>query len=68
MITGAAFAAHYTRWGFRRIAPESAPSAVRRNYYFGKFVGGALSLLSGRAPRELAIFDRKPPARPTALY
>ena len=68
MITGAAFATHYTRWGFKRIPPASAPSAVRRNYYFGKFIGGALSLLSGRAPRELAILDRKPPARPTALY
>jgi len=68
MITDAAFAGHYTRWGFKRIAPASAPSASRRNDYFGTFVGGALSLLSGRAPRELAILDRNPPARPTALY
>jgi N-acetylglutamate synthase-like GNAT family acetyltransferase len=60
MITGAAFAAHYERWGFRPIDPDKAPAAVRRNYYFGKIVGGAISLLSGRQPRRLAILDRNP--------
>ena len=58
MITGVAFAAHYERWGFRPIEPAMAPAAVRRNYYFGKIVGGAISLLSGRWPRQLAILDR----------
>jgi N-acetylglutamate synthase-like GNAT family acetyltransferase len=61
MITGAAFAGHYARWGFRRIEASMAPWAVRRNYYFGRIVGGALSVLSGRQPRMLAILDRAPP-------
>ena len=60
MITGAAFATHYERWGFRPIDPAKAPTPVRRNYYFGKIVGGAISLLSGRWPRRLAILDRNP--------
>jgi amino-acid N-acetyltransferase len=63
MITGAAFAAHYERWGFRPIEPAKAPAAVRRNYYFGKIAGGAISLLSGRWPRQLAILDRNPSTR-----
>jgi N-acetylglutamate synthase-like GNAT family acetyltransferase len=58
MITGARFAHHYLRWGFRRIDPGAAPSAVRRNFYFGRFVGGALAFLAGREPRALAILDR----------
>jgi amino-acid N-acetyltransferase len=58
MITGAAFIAHYERWGFYRIQPMEAPIAVRRNYYLGSLIGGALSLLSGRRPRTLAILHR----------
>ena len=61
MITGAAFARHYRRWGFHRIEPARAPKGIRRNYYFGQFVGGLMSLLSGRRPRELAILDRGAP-------
>jgi N-acetylglutamate synthase-like GNAT family acetyltransferase len=61
MITGAAFAGHYAHWGFRRIEPSTAPWAVRRNYYFGRFIGGALSFVSGRAPKELAVLHREPP-------
>ena len=63
MITGAAFARHYERWGFRRIAPSRTPSGVRRNYYFGQIVGSLLSLLRGRHPKALAILDRNPPVR-----
>lgn len=61
MITGAAFAAHYARWGFRRIDPSVAPAAVRRNYHIGRIVGGMLSLLRGREPRTLAILERPAP-------
>jgi N-acetylglutamate synthase-like GNAT family acetyltransferase len=61
MITGAAFAAHYARWGFRRIEPSTAPASVRRNYYLGRFIGGALSFISGRAPKVLAVLHREPP-------
>lgn len=57
MITGAAFAAHYERWDFRPIEPAQAPASVRRNYYLGALIGGALSLLSGRRPKRLAILD-----------
>jgi len=62
MITGAAFAAHYAHWGFRRIDPSMAPPAVRRNYHLGRFIGGTLSLLTGRDPRMLAILERPGPA------
>ena len=72
MITGAAFAEHYSRWGFRRIDPADAPAVIRRNYFFGQLVGGALSLLKGRWPRRLAVLDRPPKVRrpqslPTAI-
>ncbi len=60
MITGAAFARHYERWGFRRIPPAQTPPGVRWNYYFGQIVGSLLSLLRGRRPKELAILDRSP--------
>jgi len=59
MITGERFAAHYARWGFRRIEPALAPAGVRRNYYFGKVAGWALWLAGSRRPRPLAIFDRR---------
>ena len=61
MITGARFAHHYVRWGFRRIDVKAAPYAVRRNYHFGRLVGGALAFLAGREPRALAILDRPAP-------
>ena len=61
MITGAAFAAHYARWGFRRIEPSAAPAGVRRNYYLGRIIGGTLSLVSGRASKVLAVLHREPP-------
>ena len=61
MITGAAFAGHYARWGFRRIDPSMAPAAVRRNYHLGRFIGGTHSVLSGRDPRTLAILERPAP-------
>jgi N-acetylglutamate synthase-like GNAT family acetyltransferase len=58
MITGAAFAGRYGRWGFRPIAPGAAPASVRFNYYVGSLAGGALSLLRGRRPRRLAMLER----------
>jgi len=60
MITGASFMAHYERWGFRPIATGLAPAPIRRNYYLGQILGGALSLLSARRPRRLAILQRHP--------
>ena len=68
MITGAMFAAHYARWGFRCIDFAAAPSAIRRNYFFGQLMG-IVSLLSGRRPKRLAILDRSVPtplARPAS--
>ena len=64
MITRVAFADYYARWGFRRIEPPEAPSAVWRNYWFGRLVGGLLSLLAGRRPSRLAILDRSPALAP----
>jgi N-acetylglutamate synthase-like GNAT family acetyltransferase len=57
MITGAAFAAHYERWGFRPIEPVDAPSPIWRNYGLGR-LGGILSFLAGCRPNRLAILDR----------
>ncbi len=57
MITGAAFAAHYERWGFRPIEPVDAPSPIWRNYWLGR-LGSILSFLAGRRPNRLAILDR----------
>ena len=58
MITGAKFAAHYERFGFRRIEREQAPRPVCIRYFVGQFFGGLLSLLKGYAPRRLAILQR----------
>jgi len=63
MITGAAFAAHYARWGFHPIEPARAPMGVQRNYYFGRIFGWAMWLAGSRRPRPLAIFDRQPITR-----
>jgi N-acetylglutamate synthase-like GNAT family acetyltransferase len=58
MITGAKFAAHYERFGFRRIEREHAPRPVCIRYFVGQFLGGLVSLLKGYAPRRLAILQR----------
>jgi N-acetylglutamate synthase-like GNAT family acetyltransferase len=57
MITAAAFAARYARFGFRRIAAGAAPAAVRRNYRMGR-LAGFISLFIGRRPRRLVILER----------
>jgi amino-acid N-acetyltransferase len=62
MITGAAFARYYARWGFRRIELTAAPLPIRRNYVFGQLMG-IVSFLSGRRPNRLAILDRSAPAQ-----
>ena len=61
MITGADFAAHYVRWGFRRIDPGTAPAAVRRNYRLGR-MATVISLLKRRPVRRLVILDRGGPS------
>ena len=57
MITGAAFAAHYARWGFRRIAALDASLSVRINYCIGQ-TACLLSLLSFRRPKRLVVLHR----------
>ena len=58
MITGAKFAAHYERFGFRRIERAQAPRPVCMRYFIGQFFGGLISMLKGYAPRRLAILQR----------
>jgi len=58
MITSAKFAAHYERFGFRRIGRTHAPEPVRKRYLIGQFLGGLRSLLNGYKPRRLAILQR----------
>ena len=63
MITGAAFARHYERWGFRRIGPLQAPWPILRNYWLGR-LAGVQSLLAGREPNRLAVLERRSAAAP----
>jgi amino-acid N-acetyltransferase len=58
MITGAAYADHYARFGFRRREPASAPGSIRRNYRIGSLGGGLISFFMGRPRRRLAIYER----------
>jgi N-acetylglutamate synthase-like GNAT family acetyltransferase len=57
-ITKPPFIGYYARWGFRRIEPDAAPMSIWRNYLFGRFGGGLLSLLAGRRPAKLVVLDR----------
>jgi len=63
MITGAAFAWHYERWGFRSIEPIQAPWPILRNYWLGR-LSGVQSFLAGRTPTNLAVLHRQPAAAP----
>lgn len=58
VVTARADSRHYERWGFRPVAPAAVPRAVRRNWRLGQILGGAVALLSGRAPRRLVILKR----------
>lgn len=57
MITGGAYAAHYSRWGFRPIEPREAPRSVRRNYRFGR-MACMLSVIRRLPPKRLVILER----------
>jgi amino-acid N-acetyltransferase len=57
MVTGAAHAAHYRRWGFRAIEPEQAPRSVRFNYRMGQ-LACVVSFLKRRDRRQLVILER----------
>lgn len=58
MITGRDYAAHYDRWGFRTKEPSEVPALIRRNFRIGCIGGSLVSLLKGRKPRRLAIYER----------
>ena len=57
LITDAAYAAHYRRWGFRQIEPRQAPRAVRFNFRIGR-LACVISFLKRREPRRLVILER----------
>ena len=57
MITGAQHAAHYQRWGFRRVEPRHAPRSVRLNYRLGS-LACVISIIERRMPRRLVILHR----------
>ena len=63
MITGARFARHYERWGFRRIASQRAPWPIMRNCWFGR-LAAIQSFLAGRTPNTLAVLERSPTTAP----
>ena len=58
VITGAAYAEYYRRWGFRRIEPGTAPFFVSANYWMGYLGGGLLSKLRGRPVNHLCVLER----------
>lgn len=58
IITGGAYADHYSRWGFKRIAPGSAPPCIQFNYWMGNLGGGLFSFLQRRQRNPLAVLDR----------
>ena len=57
MITSAAFAKAYARWGFQPIDAPSAPVKVRRNYRMGS-LAGIVSILKLRPLQRLVILER----------
>jgi amino-acid N-acetyltransferase len=57
-ITRPAYADYYARWGFRTIQPDAAPVSIWRNYLFGRYGGGMMSILAGRRPAKLIVLDR----------
>ncbi len=57
VITAAASAERYRRWGFRRIPARAAPGPVRLNHLVGQ-AAVVVSLLRGRAPRRLVVLER----------
>lgn len=63
MVTGAAHAPHYGRWGFRPIQPWTAPPSIRRNYLLGQVLGALHALAHGQRPVRLAVLDTGPEAR-----
>jgi len=63
MITGARFAHHYERWGFRRIASRRAPWPILRNYWVGR-LAAVQSFVTGRQPNALAVLERIPTPAP----
>jgi len=63
MITGASFTRHYARWGFRPIEAHRAPWPVVANYWLGR-LAGIQSRLAGRAPKPLAVLERRASSAP----
>ncbi|SIT53825.1 GCN5-like N-acetyltransferase [Mesorhizobium prunaredense] len=59
MITANAFAGAYSRWGFRRIEPRTAPVRIRRNHRMGS-LASIVSFFKRRPIRRLVILERLP--------
>lgn len=65
MITGAAHAHHYRRWGFQSIAAAQAPRRVRLNYRLGRWAR-VITFFRGLPPKRLVILERATAAMPAA--
>ena len=59
MITSEPYTGAYSRWGFRRIEPRTAPVKVRRNHLMGSLMR-IISLFMRRPVRRLVILERRP--------
>jgi amino-acid N-acetyltransferase len=66
MITTDVFAGTFSRWGFQRIEPPSAPVRVRRNHRLGS-LARIVSFIMRRPMRRLVILERLPSAYSTDL-
>jgi N-acetylglutamate synthase-like GNAT family acetyltransferase len=58
VITAAATAPHYRRWGFVPAAPGALPGPVRLHRAIGRAVT-LVFMLRGRAPRRLVVLERR---------
>jgi amino-acid N-acetyltransferase len=58
LVTARTRATYFERWGFRGVAPCSAPRAVRRNHCLGQILGAWISIMRGRMPRQLVVLER----------
>lgn len=67
MITSAAYAHHYRRWGFAQIDVGKAPTSVRRNYWMGCYGGKVVALFQRRPFNPLTILVRPPVITSEAL-
>jgi amino-acid N-acetyltransferase len=59
LITAAANAGAYSRWGFEQIEVRAAPAKIRRNHLMGS-MARVISFFKRRPMRRLVVLERRP--------